>query len=558
MPSDADVQGRVSLRKAQDALEDGRWAEARNAFEAVLAQEELPDAMSGLGNALWWLGETEASVRHQERAYAGFRRRGDDEQAALTAIYLSLVYNASLGNDAASRGWLARAARVADEARLDELQGWVSLCRASVANDAGGRREAETQSRIARDAAVRLGDRDLELCALSELGTALMGLGSFEEGASLLDEAMAAALAGEATSLDTVVLASCRTVTSCSRAADVRRATQWVRAADQFNRRYGSPHLYTTCRTAYGGVLFATGRWADAERELSAALEIGAAAERAVHAEALAKLAELRLAQGRSAEAQRLLTGFESHPVAALVRAAIHLARGEAGPASAILRRRLREVGEDCLDGAMLTELLIEAELLQDLGDAAADKARQISELGARLGCEPIVARGERALGRCLLARGEAEDAVPRLETALSAFGRLEMPLEATRTQLLLAMALAAIERDAAIAEARGSLSGFEQLGAGADADAAAGFLRSLGVRASRAGPKGIGLLTRREREVLSLLSEGLSNREIGERLFITRKTVEHHVASLLAKLELRGRAEAAAYAVRYPITDTP
>lgn len=102
-----------------------------------------------------------------------------------------------------------------------------------------------------------------------------------------------------------------------------------------------------------------------------------------------------------------------------------------------------------------------------------------------------------------------------------------------------------------AIAEARQALAGFERLGAARDADAAAAFLRSLGVRAARSGPKGIGLLTRREREVLELLGEGLSNPEIAERLVVSRKTVEHHVARILSKLALRGRAQAAAYAAR-------
>ena len=99
--------------------------------------------------------------------------------------------------------------------------------------------------------------------------------------------------------------------------------------------------------------------------------------------------------------------------------------------------------------------------------------------------------------------------------------------------------------------EARAALSAFEDLGASREADAAAALLRQLGVRAARIGPKNIGRLTKREQEVLAMLGDGLSNPEIAERLFLSRRTVEHHVARILSKLGLRGRAEAAALVAR-------
>jgi DNA-binding CsgD family transcriptional regulator len=204
------------------------------------------------------------------------------------------------------------------------------------------------------------------------------------------------------------------------------------------------------------------------------------------------------------------------------------------------------------LESAMLLELLTEVEIEQGAPEEALTTARRLAMLGARSSCEVTVARGGRALGRVLLATGEPDGGALHLERAFEAFGRLELPLEACRTRLLLARAIAASEPEAAIAEARGALASLEALGASRDADAAAGFLRALGVKARRSGPRGVGLLTKRELEVLGLLGEGLSNPQMAERLFVTRKTVENHVASVLSKLGLSGRAEAAAYAVRH------
>jgi ATP/maltotriose-dependent transcriptional regulator MalT len=540
------------IERGQAALRVGDWSAARTSFTAALECGESPEALFGLGSALWWLGETQASVRALERSYAAFHRAPDPAQAVQAAVYLCLLYLASLGNQAASRGSLARAARLVVDFELAALSGWVLLCRAVVAEDEGDPGAAERWARQAHQRAREFADRDLELCALSALGSALVAMGRVGEGSALLDEAMAGSLGGEVDALDTVVMTSCTTIICCSRTGDLTRARQWVRAADEFNHRYGSPHLYAVCRTHYASVLLASGSWEEAEAELLAALRISAGAEPALRAEALAKLAELRLAQGRIEEAQRLIEGLGDQPAAVYVIAAIHLMRGEPAAATSILERRLGEVSAECLQAAALVELLAEAVVERSgVPKDLARHARRLAQLGHSGGCTTMAARAERTLGRLALADGDTATAVACLQRALSGFQLVGMPLERERTRLLLARALVGEGSEVASAEAKRALTGFERLGAARDADVTAAFLRSLGMKAARRGPKGLGLLTKREREVLELLGEGLSNPEIAERLVLSRKTVEHHVARVLAKLGLRGRGEAAAYAVR-------
>ncbi len=539
------------LAAGQAALAEGRWEAARDAFAAALDREESPEALFGLGETLLWLGETEQAIRLDERAYAGFRRRPDPVMAAMAAMSLFYLHRVSLGNVAASRGWLARMERLVDGHGLDPLRGWAVLLRSvdrGEADPEGGERLA----RQALEAARGGGDLDLELCALAQTGAMLVEAGRAEEGFALLDEAMAGALGGEGRSLDTVVITSCLMVTCCDRAAHWRRALEWIRVGDDVARRYGSPHVHTTCRLHHGAVLVATGDWPGAERQLEEAIRSSRSAEPALFAEALAKLAELRVAQGRPDEAAGLLAGVEDRPATAPVLAAIHLARGEPAAAAALVRRRLRAVGDPCLDGAALVELLAEAEIALGSARSARARARRLAEAGARAGCDLMVARAERTLGRTAPTRARAA-ATGHLERALDAFGRLGMPLEVARTRLLLARALAGREREDAVTEARAALAGAAELGAARDADEAAAFLRSLGERPGRgAGARGPGVLSRREREVLELLGQGLTNRAIAERLYLTRKTVEHHVRSVLSKLGLSNRAEAAAYAARH------
>jgi DNA-binding NarL/FixJ family response regulator len=77
-------------------------------------------------------------------------------------------------------------------------------------------------------------------------------------------------------------------------------------------------------------------------------------------------------------------------------------------------------------------------------------------------------------------------------------------------------------------------------------------LLRQLGIRTWRRGARArttgdLSVLSDREREVANLIAGGASNPDVASALFLSRKTVERHVSSILAKLEVKNRAQLAA-----------
>ena len=530
-----------------EALQQARWADAATAFAGALDVAETGEALFGLAEARWWLGQLVESVAYRERAFKRFSERGDAFQAAYAALILCFDYGKQFGNAVASGGWLAQASRLVDEHGLEELSGWLTFATSFACEDPI---RAEALARDAHARGIKDGDRDLELCALSQIGVSLVEQGRVADGVRCLDESMAVAL-GAAGRPGTVVFTSCMMMTSCTRCAEFARAAQWVRATTAFSEQYGCPFLYAECRILYGEVLLATGDWEQAEAELMVGLEMTRGAVPALHRLAVAGLAQLWLAQGRVEEADRLVSGQGEHAETAPVLARVHLQAGRTAAAASILRRRLATIGTGRLESGVLLELLGDASITSGATAEAAQIGQELAELGASVGCELLRARGERLVGRATVSVGDPAGARPHLDAALVAFARMELRHEAARTRYLLAESLRQIEPEVAVAEARAALVTFEDLGAGADADQAASLLRSLGVKAARLGPRGDVGLTKREAEVLGLLGEGLSNPEIAARLHLSRKTVEHHVAHVLTKLGLRGRAEAAAEAVR-------
>jgi DNA-binding CsgD family transcriptional regulator len=266
--------------------------------------------------------------------------------------------------------------------------------------------------------------------------------------------------------------------------------------------------------------------------------------------EALTALADLRQRQGRADESLELLDSADSTAGGAVVKAACLLDLNRPDDARAALRSELATHSPDGPDYPLLVATLAEAAL-------AAGRVEEAAELLARdhpVRGAPSYPRGAAMLARAsgMLAAAQHDDATARrlIGVALDLFTRLELPFEAASSELQLARLLRSGDVDAAIGRAQAAHHRLDELGARHHASEAAALLRSLGVT-PRPGRPSADVLSARERDVLDLLAAGLSNPEIAERLFLSRRTVGHHVSSVLHKLNLRSRAEAAAYAAR-------
>jgi LuxR family maltose regulon positive regulatory protein len=178
--------------------------------------------------AAWWLEDDKAAIDARRRAYHLYRDRDDRRGAArVVATGLALDYYFR-GEHAVVNGWIRRAHRLLKGIEQCPELGWLSIVEAHLALRAD-HDPATTQELSAQAVALgrSLGDIDLEMLALAYDGCAIADQGKIAEGMHCLDEAAAAAVAGEMSHLYTIAMTYCCFIYTCER---VREAQGVMRA----------------------------------------------------------------------------------------------------------------------------------------------------------------------------------------------------------------------------------------------------------------------------------------------------------------------------------------
>jgi DNA-binding CsgD family transcriptional regulator len=536
----------------------GAWTEAREAYEAVLREQEIPEALEGLGIAAWWLDIADIVFDSRERAYRLYLARGDRAAAARIAVWLAWDSWAFRGESVVANGWLQRARRLLENHPPCAEHSWLEIREGSLCLlEDGDPERALSLSREGVRIAQEVGNIDLEMLGRAVEGLSLVVSGAVAEGMRKLDEVNTAVIAGELTDRVAIGLCGCYLIAACERVRDYGRAVQWCRRLKEFCSKWGLRPLFAVCRTQYASICIWRGTWFEAEQELTAARDELAASRPAMKGDALLRLAELRRRQGRLAEAGALVDQVPPHGPALLARAELALDCGELQPALELIEQYLRHLPHaNRTDRASGLELAVRCRT--ECKDWAGAKAAldELSSIASMVATVPLRAAASFAAGYLALGQGRANEARDRFEDACDLYSQSEAPYETGRARMQLAYALAALGKvDAAIEQLRLAKEKLSELKAELELRRVEDALADLATRrlAGRATARATknGELTNREIEVLRLVAEGLNNQAIAERLFVSDHTVHRHLANILNKLDASTRAAAVAQAAR-------
>jgi ATP/maltotriose-dependent transcriptional regulator MalT len=545
------------LAAAREAFARQDWKDAYADLSAAV-EAHAPIAaedLERLAISAYMLGNDEISAEVWAQAHAEWLRRHDVGRAVRCAFWLVLDL-LTRGQAAQAGGWLARARHLLDE-RSGECaeQGLLLALTARTHIRRGDVDEAHQAASRALDVARRFNDAELQVFSRLSLAQVLARRGERAAAAALFDEIMVAATVGDVSPVGVGII-YCAVIDSCFFLLDLGRAREWTAALSAWCA--AQPDLVAfrgKCLVHRAELLRLNGAWAEAMVEASRACDWSTdAVEAPGDARRLSpfkypvgaayyQLAEVHRLRGEldSADAAYHRASEYGHPPEPGL-ALLRLARGQGAAAVSAIRRLLGESQPPATRTAFLAAC-VDVMIETSTPDVARSAADELAAMAAQCDAPYVRALAAYAMGRVRLAAGDAPAALASLRRAWMEWQDLEAPWEAARVRVLLGLTCRALgDEDAVQLEFEAAERVFQRLGAAPD------LLRLASLRAA-SPPSDASSLTGREREVLTLIAKGLTNRAIADALAISDRTVDRHVSNILLKLDLPSRAAATAYA---------
>ena len=403
--------------------------------------------------------------------------------------------------------------------------------------------------------------RDLIARGLGLEGSLRAKLGDLDAGLRLARDGLSIALADNLTATATELYL--RFAAVLENAADLGGAEQVYGEAYEFCVTNGSAATGQVCLVCLAYVVWQTGRWDEAEK-LERRIIADPQSLPGVLAASRAALGIFSAARGRIKGTRKLLVeGLSYAQRHQRLRFELNTLTGLAWleelendrPAAAA---RYREIVTRCTQAEdlhyapmALRSAVTFFGVQGEVGDARSCAAALADMAAATTNRETLAALAH-ALGEIALLERGPDEAVIEFVRALDLLRELDLPYQRAHTQLRAASAFAAAgSREVAIERLTDAYRSARKLGAQPLAAIAAADLEQLGERAEeRLGHRAAGELeraglSRRELQVLRLVSVGRTNREIARELYLSQRTVDMHVRNILAKLDCRTRLEA-------------
>jgi DNA-binding CsgD family transcriptional regulator/tetratricopeptide (TPR) repeat protein len=559
---------RGSLHAYRDATRLGRqaldlWPAGERGGERVAMLEEHARYAQLAGE----LGE---AARAQREVVAARRAEGAGRALADAERRISGIYALQGKRDLALAARRVSAEAFAanglpGEAAVDRLTAGAYL------QSAGRHTEAAETARTARDEAIQAERPDLRARAMGLEGVARVKQGAFADGIEIIRGGLSLAL-DRGLTLEAAEVYQ-RLGTAHEVAGDYARARESLGTAITLCERAPDGGLEHTCLSCMAYVLRELGDWNQAEELCAGLLTPGADAGDTLVADGV--LGAIHAWRGRPEQARPLLTrcletttrldvvSMQCDSAAAL--AWLAAAEGDEARVHELCRLVLERWtrSEDHHYGVWGLRWAAAWFARHDAASEARACAEALSAIAGSAGYPDALAALAHALAEAALAEGDPAGAAEQMTRALELHAGLDIPFERAQIALRAGVALAAAgERDMALGHLADAHRAAQQLGAAPLADEiaaevvaqGASLQELLGTRAAAAHEHAG--LSRRELEVVRLLADGLTNREIAERLVLSTRTIDMHVRNILTKLRCRSRTEAAGRAVELGLLD--